>query len=1695
MPSIKIIPVSYTAMRIFTLLPRFVLAVLLLLMGGYFGNASAQGKYGNEWINYAQTYYKIKVVNTGLHRLSYGYLDSLGLASVNPTQLQLFRRGKEVAIYVAGETDGKLDQQDFVEFYGERNDGALDRELYQNPAHQVHQLFSLYTDTAAYFLTINPAGGKRMREVNPSASGLSPEPYHLQKAVYANADRFNFGKLYDLDNRKTYMPWMDQGEGYMSNYSISPRTYDISGIVDVEQTGPKPRVEYGTVGAYQEQHTFDVNVASSGGYRKLATYNYDFFGSAKDTQPLDFSEISVQGKVTLQIVPVSTPTKGNAISFAYGIVTYPQKNTFTGNNLLFFTDSTRAATQYFEFPAASGGVVAYDVTNADAPIRISGQAIGAGKGFVINTGSSTRKVLLADAAKAFKPAKRGLRTTFRQLDPAKHNYIIITNQRLMKPAGGAAVPAPVAYAAYRASAAGGGYDTLLVTMDQVVNEFHYGEFSSNAIRHMMKFMAQSPREKQLFIIGKGVNYASASYLASIGKYSYYHVGARNPKVHEIDLVPTGIYPASDVFFTADFQNSSYVPQVPTGRLAATTPEQVIQYLNKVKEHEALSPVEPWRKNILQLGGGNTNLEINTIASFLRSYKQIAEGPLLGANVIEKYRQNVSEVVETVNVAEEVNNGVSLITFFGHSAPGTTDLDIGFASVAINGYKNKGKYPFMLMNGCNAGDAFVPNNTSFGEDWLQTAEKGAIGLIAHVDAGYPFQLNVYSSNFYTTAFQDPDFYGKPWGVVQQETAKRVLESTGNPINIAMIMEMVLQGDPALTLYTPAKPDYLFSGNAFEVTSDDNTTVTAATEKFNLVLGVNNLGKAITDSVYVKVRRTLSDNTVLEVDSIKVGPILNKGVIKVPLSNKGVAALGMNTFDVYLDSPNAVDEFNEDNNIGHFQHYFASSGLVTLSPSNFGIVTAAQVKLVAQATQAQQNQQGYYFEVDTTQAFNSNLKMTHTSEHALLPVWEVNLPGTGKDSTVYYWRVRFHNYAAGEDTVWASSSFRLIKNGHKGWSQSHYGQFSTTQTSKITQKGTQQIRWEFEPAAAETDVKTVGGDLRYTNPPYGIFFNGKMLYTASCSDPGGSATPRIFAIVVEDKGLTMVEKLGSGVACASAPYLYEFGHMGQAASQLKLENFLKSIPTGYHVVLATVNSVPFQNFSASLKTQFKSIGSTLIDGLKNGYPYGIVGQKGADPGAVQELTASTDDPTKPTAQPIALKVILKSKQPAGTLTSTVVGPALHWGTLYHNIERNGQGKDTYKLSIIGLDAAGNEQVLVDKVATKAFDLAAIDAKIYPNLKLRAFVSDSVARTAPQLKEWFAYYEPAPEGVIRPDLVKVSEQILNEQALQGRIALPMAFQNITDIPFPDSLTVEVTLTGENQQPIVSRFKIKPAGAFETVNFTYTLPTYSLAGSYRLSMFVNPRVQPEQEFFNNIYQVPVQLRNKLHPILDVAFDGVHILDGEIVSPSPLISIVVKDENRRQFLEDPSSMSVILIDPNGQEQEISLTNNPQEVRFYPADEKNDFKLEYKPAKLSDGKYTMEVRARDAAGKASGISPYRIGFEVISEASVTNFYPYPNPFSSKTQFIFTLTGGTIPEHMKIQILTVTGKVVKEIMKEEMGPLRIGNNRTAYAWDGTDTYGDQLANGVYLYRLVMSRIGEEMKHRNTFGDKAFKNGYGKLYILR
>jgi len=70
---------------------------------------------------------------------------------------------------------------------------------------------------------------------------------------------------------------------------------------------------------------------------------------------------------------------------------------------------------------------------------------------------------------------------------------------------------------------------------------------------------------------------------------------------------------------------------------------------------------------------------------------------------------------------------------------------------------------------------------------------------------------------------------------------------------------------------------------------------------------------------------------------------------------------------------------------------------------------------------------------------------------------------------------------------------------------------------------------------------------------------------------------------------------------------------------------------------------------------------------------------------------------------------------------------------------------------------------------------------------------------------------------------------------------------------------------------------------------------------------------------------------------------------------------------------------------------------------------------------------------------------------------YPNPFHSETKFSFSLSK---PAEVTIKVYTVAGELIKTI---DYILADAGYNEVS--WDGRNESGEDLANGVYLYRII------------------------------
>jgi hypothetical protein len=405
--------------------------------------------------------------------------------------------------------------------------------------------------------------------------------------------------------------------------------------------------------------------------------------------------------------------------------------------------------------------------------------------------------------------------------------------------------------------------------------------------------------------------------------------------------------------------------------------------------------------------------------------------------------------------------------------------------------------------------------------------------------------------------------------------------------------------------------------------------------------------------------------------------------------------------------------------------------------------------------------------------------------------------------------------------------------------------------------------------------------------------------------------------------------------------------------------------------------------------------------------------------------------------------------------------------------------------------------------------VDAQQSPYIKVRAIYEDTVNITPAQLDRWHVLYDELPEAAIDGKNGYYWTGNAADTLEEGAdIFFAIDVRNIYDLPM-DSVLVSYWVEDDNHfRQSIDYPRRDSLLVGEKFRDTLKISTLGLTGNNMFWMEVNPYIvgtnvldQPEQRHFNNLLQIPFSVRgDRINPLLDVTFDGRHILNGDIVNPNSEIVISLKDENLLKVMDndtDTSLFGVYLTAPGKEPIRIPFMQNGQNtMQWIPADaQTKKFKIIYPATFLVDGKYTLSVQGTDRSGNLSGDMDYHVSFEVIRESSITYMMNYPNPFSTSTRFVFVLTGTELPDEMIIQIMTVSGRVVREITEDQFGPIYIGRNISQYAWDGTDEFGDRLANGVYLYRVKMQIAGEDVKHRDSGADSHFTKEFGKMYLMR
>jgi len=1621
---------------------------------------------GNEWIDYSQTYIKLLVNQDGIYRLSASdpALQATGIDQATPGNLHLYYRGQEVPIHVVNTGDlNRFEGQDFIEFFGRRNDGELDALMFRNnqnnlfnvrPDHATNTHFSLFTDTSAYFLTWNAQPGLRLVNSTDANFNIPERQFYRHTAqIQFFPGENSFVSDYTAGGGGSYDPYNNTntnyvcGEGYLSPVFSGPQTFTLSTPHKLGSAFNAAELTFRMFGVSFVTHRVQVSFGTR--QQQVTLVNVDIGNFQVNGTNNDLGNTNTPVTFTPQGAVASTPDN---VRLAWVKLKYDRQFIFDNAataRISLPNDNQRAniRLQGLNIPGGDS-VLIYDLTNS---VRIRATLAGTDARAIIPKGNGNELDIWVSNGSSVRTPLAVMPVTFANLASTVigAEMLVITNRAFANSAQ--------RYATYRDTCSVNSLTTRVVYVDQIFDEFGYGSVTPLAIKNFCRATLQrwNPRLQYILLWGKGM-------------YEY--------RGQTRNFVPTWNDPATDQEFVSNFDTAwAPTPLIPIGRLNILTDQAGHDYIDKLDEYEH-TPYQPWMKNAVHLGGGKTATEQKAIYDYLERFEILYEGCPQDGEVYT--HQKTSSSIVDDNIGEEVKDAISrggtMITFFGHSTSNIFDVEI----LEPYYYTNYGKYPFIIALGCYPGN-FATSQISFGERFMAEKNRGSIGYLAATSNGYLIPMGPFTEKFYQVAFRDS--LGLPVGRIYRETCAWHLVAAPGIGVYNNCRQTNIQGDPSIALYHARATDLAI---AVEDVYFEPTDFSAQSDSFTVCVIARNLGKcfAVQDSFSLQIRQTVASSaTLLDHGSLRFPAFKSIDTLKFTIQRNGLDISGINQFDIFIDSRNEHPELREDNNRIVVEKYIPSNRPAIIYPWPFAVINQSQIELVASTFSVNRNTNvKYVFEVDTTHLFNSGMWRTSNNVIGTAVEGRWAMPYTLTDSTVYYWRVRLADEPGDQ---WATASFQYIQGPVEGWAQARPAQFFEDPTTGIEMRQAQR-QWQFSPSRkilTMTDV--VDYAFRIITPNSGEVGSASLQIA-------GSGLSGIFYTVVD------------GTTLAPETYNQDLGYCDVIVPQsiLNLVNVIANMDCGDYIGIMSVRSHQIQSWPQAVFDALNQVGvGNAIRQLTNGEQFMLVGRKCSPIGSADEFLK----PNTPDGR-FDIRKDLYGYGTTGTITSPLIGPALEWYDLIWDWKKlETTFGDQAAVTLYGVQPNGQETPLISNVDKGTYDLRSFTATDYPFMRLRAVVKDSITRTAPQLDNWYVLYAPVPEAILDPTINYTFEFDTVNEGQSLRVGLHV--RNITSLGM-DSLLVRYNVRNQaGAQLVLDTVRIAPLPGNTGLDFSYTFnslqPNFDMSGLNTLTVFVNPEFdQPERFLFNNVYTRPFYvIKDLINPILDVTFDGKRILNNDIVSPQPTIVIQLNDENQFFPLTDTTNIEVYFKKANdpAPAQRVFYNTATPKLEFIPATlPNNKAQVIYRPDRLEDGTYVLQVQGRDMNRNASGKIPYEVNFRVINESSITQVVNYPNPFTTSTRFVYTLTGDQLPDRFEIHIYTISGRLVKVIDLKALGDAFIGTHITNYAWDGTDDYGDALANGVYLYKVVLKMPGDnKIKLDDSATEKYFTNGWGKMVLMR
>jgi len=688
----------------------------------------------------------LRVSKDGIYRLSYEDILSAGLDldQVNIKQISLKLNGQSVPIYINSNSNS-FSVSSWIEFIGEK---VKD---------------SLYTETNLYRLSISNGVSNETSVITENESELN----QINTSMYYQASLKK-----DENNRYSFVapnedPWF---RDMILAYQTDAQLEYVFEVNDLIAGGGKLNFDIwgGTDFVNLIDHHIQVTLNDTLVFDDI----FDGLDSIQASQILSDNTIN-QGGNTVKVDVLLE----NGILYSLVNVNWIE---------LQYSSSLIAKDDYLNFRGFDDVIFSNnfeDDTLIIPGIQIDGFSVDSGSVYAINGAKIERLKHVA-----FTPSDKGYTASFADISK-QHDYIIAATPAIMTPEIspvrvnedlflGAPDYLMISHPDFidgltslKSFHENNGLNVKIVDVEDIYYQYSGGKTSPEAISEYISMAKDQFRLQYVLLVG-GDSY---DYLNNLGLGSFSFIPSYY--VTTSDVIS---YTPSDVPFV-DF-NHDNVPDLAIGRFPVRTVQELESLINKTiqyanNSYTRTSVFAADRKS----SGGNFPLYSESLVNELNNNWSITRA----------YLGDETQLNATNLLLDEINNGVALVNYFGHSGYSTWSFDRLLDIENIQNLNNLNKATVVVQWGCWNAYHVSPANNTMAHNFLVN-NNGAAAVLGASTLTKIDSDNALSQLYIPLASQTGMSLGKALLQAKQQLAEQ------HPDYLDMLLGYLLLGDPAIEI---------------------------------------------------------------------------------------------------------------------------------------------------------------------------------------------------------------------------------------------------------------------------------------------------------------------------------------------------------------------------------------------------------------------------------------------------------------------------------------------------------------------------------------------------------------------------------------------------------------------------------------------------------------------------------------------------------------------------------------------------------------------------------------------------------------------------------------------------------------------------------------------------------------------------------